>query len=73
MSFDAYILEDPFFDEDGETTRTRRNLPHWSQEGKLYFNTWRLADSLPQKVLKQIEVDRKTWFQQYGGTALADL
>ncbi len=73
MSTNSYILEDPFFDCDEETVRTRRNLPHWSQEGKLYFITWRLADSLPQKVLKQIEVDRKTWFQQYGGTALADM
>jgi REP element-mobilizing transposase RayT len=73
MPTNVFILEDPFFDNDEETVRTRRNLPHWSQEGKLYFITWRLADSLPQKVLKQLEADRKAWFQQYGGTALANL
>ncbi|MBX2979769.1 MAG: transposase [Flavobacteriales bacterium] len=73
MSSDSYILEDPFFDDDLETVRTRRNLPHWSQEGKLYFVTWRLADSLPQKALKQIEADRKAWYGQYGGTSIADL
>lgn len=73
MSSDTYILEDPFFDEDGETVRTRRNLPHWNQEGKLYFVTWRLADSLPQKALKQIEADRKAWYGKYGGTSIAEL
>lgn len=73
MTTDGYILEDPFFDDDAETVRTRRNLPHWSQQGKLYFVTWRLADSLPQKALKQIEADRKMWFRQHGDTPLADM
>lgn len=73
MAADAYILEDPFFDADEETVRTRRNLPHWSQQGKLYFITWRLADSLPQKALKRIEADRKTWLREHGDIPLADM
>ena len=73
MSSDAYILEDPFFDDDLETVRTRRNLPHWNQEGKLYFVTWRLADSLPQKALAQIEDDRKSWLREHGDVALAEM
>ena len=71
MTSDSYPLEDPFFDEDGETTRTRRNLPHWSQEGKLYFVTWRLADSLPKEALAQIESDRRIWLHQHGDIPLS--
>jgi len=71
MISDSYILEDPFFDEDGETARTRRNLPHWSQQGKLYFITWRLADSLPKEVLAQIESDRRVWLHQHGDIPLS--
>lgn len=71
MPTNAYILEDPFFDEDGETVRTRRNLPHWSQQGKLYFVTWRLADSLPKDALAQIESDRRNWLRQHGDIPLS--
>jgi REP element-mobilizing transposase RayT len=71
MISDSYILEDPFFDEDGETARTRRNLPHWSQQGKLYFITWRLADSLPKEALAQIESDRRIWLHQHGDIPLS--
>lgn len=39
--------------------RTRGYLPHWETEGATYFVTFRLADSLPQKVLNQI-VNRRT-------------
>ncbi len=35
-----YVLEDPFYDEDVPAASTRRNLSHWSQEGKLYFVKW---------------------------------
>jgi|688.fasta_scaffold417281_2 hypothetical protein len=52
-------LNDLFFEQDGEVARTRRNLPHWNQEGKLYFLTWRLADSLPQQLLAEITADRE--------------
>lgn len=73
MTTDGHILEDPFFDDEAETVRTRRNLPHWSQQGRLYFVTWRLADSLPQHVLKRIEADRRMWLREHGDTPLAEM
>jgi leucyl-tRNA synthetase len=41
----------PFFEEKQEITIRERNLPHWQQDGKYYFVTWRLADSLPAGLL----------------------
>ncbi|MGI6223589.1 MAG: transposase [Prevotella sp.] len=32
----------------------KRKLQHWVQEGKLYFVTFRLADSIPKEAIKQI-------------------
>ncbi|MEO8587853.1 MAG: transposase [Flavobacteriales bacterium] len=69
----SYVLDDPFYDDDGATERTRRNLPHWSQEGKLYFITWRLADSLPQEVLARIEADRRAWVREHGDKRVGEL
>ncbi|MFP4191262.1 MAG: REP-associated tyrosine transposase, partial [Candidatus Hydrogenedentota bacterium] len=37
--------------------RSRGKLPHWHKEGAVYFVTFRLADSLPQPVLAQIQDD----------------
>lgn len=39
-----------------------RNLPHWSQDNTLVFVTWRLADSLPQSKLQEIEETQKSFF-----------
>jgi REP element-mobilizing transposase RayT len=38
-----------------------RNLPHWEQEGRTYFVTFRLADSLPQEKLRQWVAEREQW------------
>lgn len=38
--------------------RDRGRLPHWEKEEGVYFVTFRLADSLPQGVLEQIEAER---------------
>jgi len=37
----------------------KRNLPHRNKEGLIQFITFRLADSLPQSVLKEIEEEIK--------------
>src|SRR5688500_4568602 len=42
------------------------NLPHWRQDGRTYFITWRLADALPQQKLKIWEAERKIWFEVHG-------
>ena len=66
-------LPDIFFDEFGKTDITRRNLPHWKQDGKLYFVTWRLGDSLPRHALDQLEADRKAWHREHGNKPIKDM
>lgn len=41
--------------------RTRRNLPHWEQEGATYFVTFRLADAVPARLAKQWRDELETW------------
>jgi len=41
--------------------KTRRNLPHWTKEGSIYWITFRLADSLPQKKLNGWKAERDYW------------
>ena len=44
----------------GEVTiRDRGRLPHWEKDSATYFITFRLADSLPNSVLDQIESERQ--------------
>jgi hypothetical protein len=69
----AHLLEDPFLDLDAPVSRTRRNLPHWSQVGKLYFVTWRLADSLPNEARMLVEADRKAWLKKHGDRPVSEL
>ena len=38
-----------------------RNLPHWRQDGCVYFVTFRLEDSIPADVLTAWQVDRDEW------------
>jgi REP element-mobilizing transposase RayT len=42
-------------------TITRRNLPHWTKEGAIYWVTFRLADSLPQDKLRAWSEERDIW------------
>ncbi len=44
-----------FFDPKADWGVVERALPHWSQPGVVTFITWRLADSLPQKVLDRLD------------------
>ena len=37
------------------------NLPHWRQDGVVYFLTWRTADSLPRERVKQWMDERDQW------------
>lgn len=68
-----FYEDDLYFDEYGEIDTTRRNLPHWQQDGKLYFVTWRLADSLPQEALAQLDADRAAWVRRHGNTLVRHL
>jgi type I restriction enzyme R subunit len=50
------------FDEFGDMhSYYHGHLPHWRQSGCTYFVTFRLADSLPQRVVDEIEYERDQW------------
>jgi len=49
------------FDEHGELHRSRRNLPHWQQEGATYFVTFRLADAVPASLASQWRDELQNW------------
>ncbi len=40
---------------------SRRRLPHWEQNARLYFVTFRLADSIAQEKLNQWREELETW------------
>ena len=42
---------------------TRRNLPHWNQSEKMYFTTFRTADSMPQDEIEVLRQERQQWQQ----------
>jgi putative transposase len=48
-----------------EIGQSRRNLPHWQQDGACYFITFRLGDSLPQTLLKQWRDELETWMSDH--------
>jgi carbamoylphosphate synthase large subunit/REP element-mobilizing transposase RayT len=50
-------------DEHGDLQRSRRNLPHWEQEGATYFVTIRLADAVPVALAAQWRDELATWRQ----------
>lgn len=55
------MTDDLFFDEHADLTITHRNRPHWKQQGKVHFVTWRQADSLAREDLDALELDREAW------------
>lgn len=62
-----------FFDPYAETKITDKRLPHWRQDGKLYFVTWRQADSIPREKRDQLKRERDAWFKRHGGKQLKEL
>ncbi len=55
------IQQTPFLEKDREIEIHERNLPHWQQDSKCYFVTWRLADSLPAELLSQWKAEADIW------------
>ena len=43
-----------------------RHLPHWRQDGATYFVTFRLADSLPQMKLRELELIKREFAAKHG-------
>ena len=52
-----------FFDKRSEVDQHENRLPHWEQDGRTYFITVHLADSVPQPKLKEWSTDRATWLK----------
>lgn len=51
-----------FLDPWAETKIHRgRHLPHWQQEGRTFFVTFHLADSIPQAKLREWMTERDAW------------
>ena len=46
---------------DGEIGKTRRNLPHWEQKDAAYFVTFRLADAVPENILRRWKDELEAW------------
>ena len=54
-----------FFNPFAETRETENRLPHWQQEGAVYFITFHLADSLPSHLLMQWKTERSAWLDAH--------
>jgi carbamoylphosphate synthase large subunit/REP element-mobilizing transposase RayT len=50
-------------DADRDIRRSRRNLPHWEQDGTTYFVTFRLADAVPAELAAEWREELQTWRQ----------
>jgi putative transposase len=52
-----------FFNPYADIRHTENRLPHWQQQGATYFVTFRLADAVPMRLLKQWESEREAWLR----------
>ena len=57
------------FDDHDQVDIRERNLPHWRQEGKLYFVTWRQADSIAAEKRNELHRQRKAFIAVHGDPA----
>ena len=52
-----------FFNPYADIRQTENCLPHWQQEGAVYFITFRLADAVPSHLRVQWESERGAWLR----------
>jgi REP element-mobilizing transposase RayT len=52
------------FEKERPAAIHRRRLPHWEQSGATYFVTFRLADALPARILRQWQQQREQWLRK---------
>ena len=50
-----------FFNPYAEVRHTENRLPHWQQNGAVYFVTFRLADAVPFKLISDWHDEREVW------------
>jgi hypothetical protein len=61
MSAHRHRLLVRYFDPFADIERHANLLPHWQQPGATYFITFRLADSVPDTILREWEAERSMW------------
>lgn len=52
-----------FFNPYADIRFTANRLPHWQQEGAVYFVTFRLADAVPHRLRTEWESEREAWLR----------
>ena len=52
-----------FFNPYADIRFTANRLPHWQQEGAVYFVTFRLADAVPHNLRTRWESEREAWLR----------
>ena len=52
-----------FFNPYAEIRHTGSRLPHWQQQGAVYFVTFRLADSIPSRLRDRWQTEREAWLK----------
>jgi REP element-mobilizing transposase RayT len=52
-----------FYDPNARVLIRRGKLPHWRQEGVVYFVTFRLGDSLPEAKLDWLRREKELWLR----------
>jgi putative transposase len=57
------VTELRFFNPYADIRFTANRLPHWQQEGAVYFVTFRLADAVPHNLRTQWESEREAWLR----------
>jgi REP element-mobilizing transposase RayT len=57
------VAELRFFNPYADIRFTTNRLPHWQQEGAVYFVTFRLADAVPKHLRTQWESEREAWLR----------
>jgi len=57
-----------FFDRRAEIAHGQNRLPHWEQPGAVYFVTFRLADALPETLLRDWRIERDAWLTRHPGS-----
>jgi putative transposase len=62
----CYGLEMEPFQPDDSLEKKRGNLPHWTHDGRTYFVTFRLADSIPDQAMKEWSDERVDWIRCHG-------
>ncbi len=58
-------MYEKFFDPYANIHETIGNLPHWTQQGKITFITFRLADSIPQNIANEFIFEERTWREEH--------